>query len=114
MRERYVMLPRHHRCLDWLPRVAIVLLACLLYAVPSASRQQAQPSPEFSPAQLDFFERKIRPALVQHCYSCHTGDPKKLKGGLSVETRQSLLDGGDNGPAIVPGDPDKSLLIKAI
>ncbi len=96
--------PQRRRLLWLLPRFVIGLLAYLLYAVPSASSQEG----------VDFFERKIRPVLVQHCYSCHTGAVKKLKGGLSVETRQGLLEGGDNGPAMVPGKPDESLLIKAI
>ena len=62
-------------------------------------------------AQLDFFEKKIRPVLAQECYECHSADAKKLKGGLYLDTAESLLKGGDSGPAIIPGKPEKSLLL---
>jgi hypothetical protein len=64
--------------------------------------------------RLEFFETKIRPVLVEHCYQCHAVDSKKLRGGLLVDSRQGLLDGGESGPAVVPGDPGKSLLISAL
>jgi hypothetical protein len=67
-----------------------------------------------SQAGTEFFESKIRPIFVNNCYKCHSSQSEKLKGNLSVEFRESLLKGGENGPAIVPGDPDKSLLIKAV
>ena len=59
----------------------------------------------------DFFETKIRPILADNCYSCHTGSQL---GGLRVDSREALLKGGKSGPAIAPGDPDKSLLITAV
>jgi hypothetical protein len=61
-----------------------------------------------------FFESKIRPILVDSCYKCHSAQSKKLKANLLLDTKEGMLKGGDNGPAIVPGDPDKSLLIQAI
>jgi len=64
--------------------------------------------------RLDFFESKIRPVLVKHCYECHAADSKKLSGGLLVDSRQGLLEGGESGPAVVPGDPKESLLISAL
>jgi hypothetical protein len=64
------------------------------------------------PAAAEFFEKKVRPLLVQHCFRCH-GDGK-TKGGLSLMTRADLLEGGDTGPAAVPGKPEKSLLIQAV
>ncbi|HEX8910845.1 MAG TPA: PSD1 and planctomycete cytochrome C domain-containing protein, partial [Humisphaera sp.] len=60
------------------------------------------------------FEGKIRPLLVNNCYKCHSAAEGKSKGSLTVDSREALLKGGENGPAIVPGDPDKSLLIKAV
>ncbi|HWF19910.1 MAG TPA: PSD1 and planctomycete cytochrome C domain-containing protein [Verrucomicrobiae bacterium] len=69
---------------------------------------------EPSASDVQFFENKVRPILVDNCYKCHSHEAPKLKGGLSIEFRESLLKGGDTGPAIVPGDPEKSLLIKAI
>jgi mono/diheme cytochrome c family protein len=65
-------------------------------------------------AQLDFFESKVRPVLSDNCYGCHSSKAPKLKGGLSVESREALIKGGETGPAIVPGQPDTSLLIKAV
>ncbi|MDB6111176.1 MAG: hypothetical protein JWR69_2926, partial [Pedosphaera sp.] len=66
------------------------------------------------PEQLDFFEKKIRPILVDNCYKCHSHDSEKIKGGLLLDTHDGLLKGGETGPALVPGDPEKSLLIKAV
>ncbi|HSI32457.1 MAG TPA: DUF1549 domain-containing protein, partial [Tepidisphaeraceae bacterium] len=60
-----------------------------------------------------FFESRVRPVLIEHCYSCHT-DGKKAKGGLALDHRQALLRGGDSGPAVVHGDPEKSRLIEAV
>jgi hypothetical protein len=65
-------------------------------------------------ADDEFFEKKIRPLLAEHCYSCHSQSAKKLKAHLLVDSRDGLLKGGDTGPAIVPGSPEKSLLVKAI
>ena len=66
---------------------------------------------------IEFFERQIRPVLVEHCYSCHSSQAaakKTLKGGLLLDTRQGTRKGGDSGPAVVPGKPADSLLIAAI
>src|SRR5262245_23783192 len=63
---------------------------------------------------VQFFEQKIRPVLVKECYSCHSAEAKKPKGGLLLDTKQGLLEGGDSGAAIVPGKPVESLLVKAI
>src|SRR5262245_35402153 len=62
----------------------------------------------------EFFEQRIRPLLVEQCYKCHSAEAEKIKGGLRLDSRDALLKGGDTGPAIIPGDPDRSLLIKAV
>jgi len=62
---------------------------------------------------IAFFESKIRPLLVQHCYQCHSADTKQ-RGGLRLDARDTVLKGGDNGPALVPGKANESLLIKAV
>jgi mono/diheme cytochrome c family protein len=67
-----------------------------------------------SQAGTEFFENKIRPILANNCYKCHSSQAAKLKGGLSLEYHESMLRGGDSGPAIVPGNPENSLLIKAV
>ncbi|MEQ1861073.1 MAG: PSD1 and planctomycete cytochrome C domain-containing protein [Chthoniobacteraceae bacterium] len=64
--------------------------------------------------QLSFFEAKIRPVLVKHCYECHSAEADKVKGGLLLDTRDGIRAGGDSGPAVVPGEPAKSLLLAAI
>jgi hypothetical protein len=66
------------------------------------------------PSGVQFFEQKIRPVLVKHCYKCHSSETPKPKGGLVVDTRAGLREGGDSGPAVVPGKLTESLLIKAI
>ena len=63
---------------------------------------------------IEFFEAKIRPVLVEKCYSCHSADAKALRGGLLLDTKQGVLTGGDSGPSIEPGKPDDSLLIQAL
>lgn len=64
--------------------------------------------------QLDFFENKIRPVLVEHCYECHSAESKSLKGGLLVDSAPGLLQGGDSGPSLVAGKPAESLLLDAL
>jgi cytochrome c553 len=81
-------------------------------AVAIASSNIAQAADASIDAQ--FFETKIRPVLVESCYKCHSADAERIKGGLLLDTRDGLLKGGDSGPAIVPGEPDKSRLIVAL
>lgn len=69
---------------------------------------------EFTPEQLDFFETKIRPVLVESCYECHSVESGTSKAGLVLDSRAGMLEGGDGGPAIIPGKPDESLLIQAV
>ena len=64
--------------------------------------------------QLEFFESKIRPVLVKHCYECHSADSDEAEGGLMLDTAAGLLRGGDSGPSLVAGEPDKSLLLEAL
>ena len=68
-------------------------------------------SSAFAQAPADFFENKVRPILAENCYDCHTAAEM---GGLRVDSRERLLQGGKSGPALMPGDPDKSLLIQAV
>jgi mono/diheme cytochrome c family protein len=64
-----------------------------------------------APASPDFFETKVRPVLANSCYSCHTST---AMGGLRLDSREAMLKGGSRGSAVVPGDPDKSLLVEAV
>lgn len=80
--------------------------------VPQIARADfaAKPTAE----QLAFFENKIRPVLVEHCYECHSATAKKIKGGLVVDSRSGIQKGGDTGPLLTPGDPEASMLIEAV
>jgi mono/diheme cytochrome c family protein len=82
---------------------------CLAFLLKAAVSSNAIAA---APAGLEFFEQRIRPMLAEHCIECH--GPEKQKGGLRVDSRTSLLHGGENGPAMVPGKPEASLLLKAI
>ena len=69
---------------------------------------------EIDPADLEFFESKIRPVLVERCYQCHGGDPAKIRGGLILLDAEGVRAGGDSGAVIVPGSPEDSLMIEAL
>jgi hypothetical protein len=65
-------------------------------------------------AGVEFFEKRVRPVLVEHCYGCHSGQAKVVRGGFRLDSRHALRTGGKSGPAVVPGKPDASLLIRAV
>ena len=93
------------------------LLSALLCAGSSfaALNETVPPAgPAITAEQRDFFEKKIRPVLSDKCYKCHAENAEKIKGGLTLDTREGIRRGGDNGPAVVPGDLKESLLIDAI
>lgn len=83
-----------------LTALACVIPACGVFAASSAE-------------EVDFFEKRIRPVLIEQCYECHS-EGKKVKGGLLIDSREAMLIGGDSGPSLVPGNPDKSKIIEAI
>ena len=64
--------------------------------------------------KTDFFEKRIRPVLVEHCYECHAEQAEVIQAGLRLDRRDTMMRGGDSGAAIVPGDPNGSLLVKAL
>ena len=74
----------------------------------SSSLQAAEP------ADLEFFEKRIRPLLATHCYECHSVKAKKLKANLRLDSRKAILKGGDSGPVISSDTPEKSLLLEAV
>ncbi|MGE3778922.1 MAG: DUF1549 domain-containing protein, partial [Pirellulaceae bacterium] len=96
--------------------VAVAWAICWLAMgrVAKAADEPATAEATVSEQDLEFFEKSVRPVLVARCYECHAGDGKEPKGGLRLDSRDALLRGGDTGPAVVPGQPDKSLLIDAI
>lgn len=68
----------------------------------------------FTQEQLDFFETKIRPLLAAHCYECHADQAKTVQGGLRLDSREALLEGGDSGPAATAGEVEASLILQAV
>ena len=74
---------------------------------------RAEPPSSDNAAAEEFFEKKIRPLLVDNCYNCHSANTNS-QGGLRVDDRNGLLNGGERGPAIVPGDPESSVLLRAV
>jgi hypothetical protein len=91
---------------DWtqfMPSALKLALLAVLAAGPVAAAEAASPG--------EFFELYVRPVLAANCYSCHTGS---RTGGLRLDTREQALKGGNSGPAIVPGDAERSLLIQAV
>ncbi|MBX3415475.1 MAG: PSD1 domain-containing protein [Pirellulales bacterium] len=99
-----------------LPRVRLSCALCgmvlLSQAWMAACTLAAEGQPE--PAQVEFFEKHVRPLLVQNCYPCHSADAKEVRGGLRLDSRAGWITGGDSGPAVVPGDPEASPLIRAV
>jgi len=97
-------------CFSRLPERKLKLPLLALFTLLPATVSLGQ----IDAAELEFFESKIRPALVKHCYECHSQESEKVKGGLLLDTREAGLRGGDTGAAVVPGNLEKSLLISAI
>ena len=96
---------------------AFVTIATCLLANPGLAQAQQQDNASYSPEQLAFFENKIRPILVEHCYSCHSQDAVakgKLKGNLLLDSKDGLLRGGDTGPALVANQAAESLILKSL
>jgi Protein of unknown function (DUF1553)/Protein of unknown function (DUF1549)/Planctomycete cytochrome C len=89
------------------------ITACILWGFVSSIPARGD-EPAATPEQIDFFEKQVRPLLVEHCYQCHSVDSKRLEGKLLLDSRKGHILGGDSGPAIVPGDADGSPLIEAV
>lgn len=113
---RQSSLPRRDAWELW--RVRLQVTAHGVYLLFLVASQLCSPTladePAASPEQLDFFERKIRPVLIEHCYECHAADSKIIQGGLRVDHRAGFIQGGDSGPSIDLKDPKESSLIKAL
>lgn len=88
--------------------ITVASVFVFLFGHNSQKSQADEPTPE----QIRFFETSVRPVLVEHCQKCHGAE--KQWGNLRLDSSKSLLQGGDTGAAIVPGDPEQSLLIRAV
>jgi hypothetical protein len=87
----------------------LVCLGIAVFVVLSPRARAVDPTPE----GVEFFEKRIRPLLVESCHQCHS-PVHKIRGKLLLDSRANMLKGGESGPAIVPGSPEKSLLIQAV
>ncbi len=92
----------------------LILFICVLLVFSVSRFISAAAEPKLTTEQTTFFESKIRPVFAENCYKCHSQAADKVKGGLLVDSREGWQKGGDTGPAIIPGDPERSLLIKAV
>ena len=88
----------------------IAFLAILIFANERAYSQQV--NSQLSHEQLEFFEKSVRPLLIERCYECHS--TKEVSGGLRLDSQIGVAKGGDTGPAIVAGKPAQSRLVEAI
>ena len=89
-------------------------LGCVFFFIIALSYSAIAQTPTLTPPQKEFFEKKVQPILSAHCYDCHSHGAEKIRGALALDTREGLLKGGENGPSIIPGDVEKSLLIIAV
>lgn len=98
------------------PLVALAVIGCLSAFSPRAAQAETNSAsaPQFDASQLEYFEKHVRPILVQRCYECHGPDAETPGGGLYLTSRSAILEGGDSGASIVPGKADESPLIEAI
>jgi cytochrome c553 len=98
-----------------IPYGLVVVLALIVgeLVLHAAGDEPTEAKPATAAAEsLEFFEKQVRPVLAKHCFECH--GPKKEHNGLRLDSRERILRGGDEGPAIVVGQPEKSLLIAAV
>jgi hypothetical protein len=100
----------YRRCLSRVARYTAALAMLAAGTRTLAGERNAQPDA----AAVDFFERRIRPVLVEHCYECHSAKADAPKGGLRLDSAAALRAGGDSGPSIEPGQPAASLLLSAL
>ncbi len=91
----------------------VLVLGCLMLGLVTARADEPKAGAATS-EQLKFFNERVKPVLERNCFKCHSHLADKVKGGLMVDSRTGLLEGGDTGAAIVPGKPDESLLIQSI
>src|SRR5438045_8884519 len=93
--------------------LAAFFALCVCLSAGPAQLPADEPPAPITVEQEKLFEEKVRPLLASNCFECH--GPKKQESGLRLDSRAALIEGGDSGErAVVPGEPDRSLLIKAV
>ena len=98
------------------PRIVLPITIFLAFAGRGGAAINPAMPVEAKPdgAQLEFFEKNIRPVLADKCYKCHSAQAEKVKGGLLLDTREGIRQGGDTGHAVVPGNLKESLIVGAL
>ncbi|MEZ6127405.1 MAG: DUF1553 domain-containing protein [Planctomycetaceae bacterium] len=89
----------------------VIIAACTMATIATAADERSAPD---DAAKREFFETRIRPVLIQHCYQCHSADAKTIRGGLLLDSRDGVIQGGESGAAVIPGNPDDSLLLSSL
>lgn len=101
--------PAHSRSAHrWTPLLPVLAAAAVTLSAAPAKKNA------ITPEQREFFEKKIRPVLVEKCYDCHSEESGRMKGDLVLDSRDGIRVGGERGPGIVPNKPDESFVIQAI
>ncbi|HWA98675.1 MAG TPA: PSD1 and planctomycete cytochrome C domain-containing protein, partial [Pirellulales bacterium] len=93
-----------------MPRVVLLSSAVVASFFAAAIAIAGEPTTD----ELAFFEKKIRPVLVKHCYECHSASATEIGGKLLLDSRDGMRKGGESGPVLIAGQPDKSVLIRAL
>lgn len=93
-----------------LPQCWGLFCFCLIFGAATSAAE----TPDFDETSLEFFEKQVRPILIARCYECHSQGKGSIKGGLSLDSRDAILKGGDTGPAVTLEKPATSLLLSAI
>src|SRR5260221_472891 len=95
-------------------RFSFPFALCVTIGIVYATATVAEPQDSVSVRDDQFYQTKVYPILSAQCFSCHSHREKKSKGGLMLDSRGAVLQGGDDGAVVVPGKPEQSLLMKAI
>jgi hypothetical protein len=95
-------------------RCALLLISLILSRAAASAQEGAAKPAERTKEKVEFFEKHIRPVLVESCYECHSAQSKKLKGRLLLDSQAGIAKGGESGPVLVPGNVEKSRLIQAL
>ncbi|WP_404308865.1 PSD1 and planctomycete cytochrome C domain-containing protein [Neorhodopirellula lusitana] len=105
---------RSHSCVNKILLRLPGLVVLSLIAVGSLPLSLQAETADFPSEQLEFFEKQVRPLLSEHCYECHSAGTDSLQAGLMVDSRSALIEGGDSGESIIPGDAEGSLFMEAV
>ncbi len=102
--------PHSKRMPGHLPKISILAWVPCILILTVITSLRSEPTAE----QVAFFENQVRPILANNCYSCHSLEKEKSKGGLTLDTHDGIVKGGETGPILIPGDPDHGTIITAI